>query len=138
MNIDTKTTLKNFALALNGREYLREVTKEEGELAKELGYVIVFGYSDDNTELRGAIDDEISTYEGGEIYIVKDGILEECECQCKYYQKAKAEAKMIKVLSTNGEYLWEYETKIPHECFTIFDGEDKFCKGIVFDLMQLN
>ena len=28
-------------------------------LAKELGFVVVFGYSDDNAELRGAIDDEI-------------------------------------------------------------------------------
>ena len=51
--------IKEFANKLNGRTYLNEITKEEEKIAKELGYVIVFGYSDDNTEFKGAIDDEI-------------------------------------------------------------------------------
>lgn len=51
-------TLKEFAKMLDGREYGGEITKEEEALAKELGFVVVFGYSDDNAELRGAIDDE--------------------------------------------------------------------------------
>lgn len=58
-------TLKEFAKILDGREYLHEITKEEEALAKELGFVVVFGYSDDNAELRGAIDDEIGCYDGG-------------------------------------------------------------------------
>ena len=43
-------TLKEFAKMLDGREYLHEITKEEEALAKELGFVVVFGYSDDNAE----------------------------------------------------------------------------------------
>ena len=58
-------TLKEFAKMLDGREYLHEITKEEEALAKEFGFVVVFGYSDDNAELRGAIDDEIGCYDGG-------------------------------------------------------------------------
>ena len=40
-------TIKEFAGMLNGREYGHEITKKEEALAKKLGYVVVFGASDD-------------------------------------------------------------------------------------------
>ena len=38
---------------------------EEERLAKENGLVVVFGYSDDNIELRGAINNEAGCFDGG-------------------------------------------------------------------------
>ena len=52
-------TIYEYAEALKWREMGNELTEEEEQKAKELGFVIVFAYSDDNSEFRGAIDDEV-------------------------------------------------------------------------------
>lgn len=110
-------TLKEFAKTLDGREYGHEITKEEEILAKELGFVVVFGYSDDNAELRGAIYDEIGCYDGGilkhddlpdEIYA--DWCPDDIDCA------------------------WAYGTSIPHETFYIYDNGELYCVGIVCDI----
>lgn len=129
--------IKEFAIVLTGREYGKEITKEEEKLAKELGFVVVFGYSDDNAEFRGAIDDEVGCYEGGEIYLDSNGIYEECECECKYSKLAKEKAKVIEAICGK-EYCWEYKTNIPHAEFEIFEDGEKYCKGIVFNIKELN
>ena len=49
--------IKEFADMLNGREYGIEITKQEEELADDLGFVVVFGYSDDNMEFRSVWHD---------------------------------------------------------------------------------
>ena len=110
-------TLKEFAKMLDGREYRHEITKEEETLAKELGFVVVFGYSDDNAELRGAIDDEIDCYDGGELYhvdlpstIYADWCPEDIDCS------------------------WAYGTSIPHEKFNIYEDGELYCVGIVCDI----
>jgi hypothetical protein len=110
-------TLKEFAQMLDGREYLNEITKEEEALAKELGFVVVFGYSDDNAELRGAIDDEIGCFDGGK--------LEHKDLPDVIYAKwCDAEIK----------YPWSYKTTIPHETFRIYEDGDYWCVGIVCDI----
>ena len=110
-------TLKEFAKMLDGREYRHEITKEEEALAKELGFVVVFGYSDDNAELRGAIDDEIDCFDGGELFhvdlpatIYADWCPEDIDCS------------------------WAYGTSIPHENFHIYDDGELYCVGIVCDI----
>jgi hypothetical protein len=62
-----------FANMLNGRYEGEEIEYTEECRAKNLGYVVVFGYSDDNIEFRGAINDEFERYGGGEVYLDKDG-----------------------------------------------------------------
>ena len=52
-------TLKEFAQKLNGREYnWPQFTKEDLAIAKENGFIIVSGASDDLMEIDGAINDE--------------------------------------------------------------------------------
>ena len=134
-------TIKDFAKLLNNREYGEEITDEEIKMAKELGFVVVFGASDDLVELRGVIDDEISCYDGGEIHIDKDceyGIFEECEYGCKYSQLAREKCKVIEVLWCEEENIsWTYKTDIPHETFNILEGNEVYCRGIVFDVKNL-
>lgn len=132
--------VKEFAKSLSGREYGNEITKGEEEYARELGLVIVFGYSDDNAEFRGAIYDEVGCCGGMDIFIDKSGIFEECDCNCRYSKTAKEKARAIKAIyggHYESEYTWEYKTDIPHATFDIYEGKDKFCKGIVFDIKEL-
>lgn len=130
-------TLKEFAESLNKREYGNEITKEEEMLAKELGYVVVFGYSDDNMEFRGAIWDEFGCFNSGTAFIDKDGLIEECECECKYYKRALKKCKTINAIWDDKGYSWWYDTNIPHETFEIMEDEEKYCLGIVFDIKSL-
>ncbi|MBU7006342.1 hypothetical protein [Phosphitispora fastidiosa] len=126
-----------FAKKLAGREMGHEITLEEEKLAKELGFVVVFGYSDDGIEFRGAIDDEAGCYLGKEIYLDKDGVFEDCNCECKYSKEAKKNTKVIEAVWCDGELAWSYKTDIPHAKFTIYEDDEPFCQGIVFDVKEL-
>lgn len=110
-------TLNEFAQMLDGREYLHEITKEEEALAKELGFVVVFGYSDDNAELRGAIDDELGCFDGGE--------LEHEDLPDKIYADWCPKEEKCS---------WAYRTSIPHKTFRIYDEGELYCVGIVCDI----
>ena len=105
-------TIYEFAAKLNGREYRKEITPAEEREAKELGFVVVFGYSDDNAELRGSIDDEIGCFNGGRVYERDDEFVDAVWC--------------------DGEFCWTYKTNIPHATFDIYEDGEKYCRGIVF------
>lgn len=133
-------TTKELAAMLSGREYGMEISREEEKEAKAAGLVVVYGYSDDNVELRGAIDEEVGAYDGTTIYITPEGLLEEpaCDsaedCTCPYFAAAKRTAKTIDAVYGRGGTPWAFETDIPHETFTIFEDGEAFCIGIVFSM----
>lgn len=136
-------TKEELAAEIDGNEYGSETTNCEAR-AKAAGLVVVFGYSDDNVELRGAIDDEVGAWNGTTLYFDKDGLLQnECnEDDCPYHEKAKKTAKTIKVIwhdngSESGGFAWTFETDIPHATFRITEDGDPFCKGIVFSIKDL-
>ena len=91
-------TIKDFAQMLNGRDYRKEITSKEERQAEDLGYVVVFGYSDDNVEFRGAIDDEVGCYGGDVIRLTDSGIFEPCECDCQHSKKAQEKCKTIEAV----------------------------------------
>ena len=66
-------TLKEFAENLNGTEYngYPIFSKEDIGIAKENGFVIVTGASDDLMEFEGAVEDEAGCFDGGKVYISK-------------------------------------------------------------------
>ena len=103
----------DFANKLNGRAYLDEMTKEEELLAKELGFVVLFGYSDDNAEFRGAYDDEVGCFGGGRVYQDGDLFIDACWC------------------SDGAD--WGYVTNIPRATFDIMQDGEVYCRGIVFE-----
>lgn len=109
-------TLKEFAALLDGRTYLHEITEEEEALARELGYVVVFGYSDDNAELRGAIDDEIGCYDGGVI-------------EHEYLQGTI----LAQWCPDDVDCSWYFSSTLPYENFYIYEGNDLYCVGAVID-----
>lgn len=133
-------TIEEFAKKLDRRSIGEEITQLEKIEADNLGYVVVFEYSDDNTEFEGRISEEVGSWEGTEMFLDSNGIFEECECECSHSVLAKEKCKIIEAKwdESEGEYAWTYETEIPHSTFDILDEEgNNFCRGIVFDIKSL-
>jgi len=137
-------TAKELAEMLSGREVGEEIVMGEERDIKDAGLVVVYGYSDDNVEFCGAINDEVGSYDGDTVYLTKNGILEgpACycaeDCECPYFVKEREKAKTIKaVWHDEGGPCWTFETDIPHETFTVTEDGEPWCIGIVFSITDL-
>lgn len=124
-----KYDAKYFAELLNEREMGEEISRGECALAKENGIVVVFGYSDDCMEMRGAVYEEMDCFDGGRFWIDREGNISEEELP---------NASIIDAIwcGPSGAS-WAYETEIPHETFEIFEDEELYCRGIVFALSDV-
>jgi hypothetical protein len=137
-------TKEQLAALLNGREYGDEITSAEEKQAQIDGLVIVFGASDDLCEFRGAIMDETGCGDGDLIRFNKAGFIPEWDQLDKedkdeviaWLANDKTAASIIAKWDRDG-YSWQYETAIPHASFEIVEGDEKYCKGIVFSLSDL-
>lgn len=132
---------EELAKMLDGSEYPLRIDKNFEEEIKYYGFVVVFGASDDLMEFRGEINDELDAYEGQTAFLTSNGLLVN-ECaegdSCPYFQEKKKAATAIKALWCKEDNLsWTYETEIPHDTFIIKEGEDSYCRGIVFNLTDV-
>lgn len=132
-------TREELAAKLNGREYGSEIGKTEEKLAKEAGLVVVFGYSDDNVEFRGAFDDEIGAWNGTTVLITKAGPIPEHDCDCEYcgYKTLIATAASVEAVWNDNGIPWEMKTALPHSVFEIVEDGEPFCRGIVIDVKDI-
>jgi hypothetical protein len=136
----SKLTKESLAARLNGRQMGHEILDSECAEAARAGLVVVFGYSDDNAEFRGAINDEVGCYDGGTLLIIRDSVHQfdadharSCECPyCGYAEAVKSAARIEAIWGKDG-YSWTYRTEIPHATFDIMEDGEKFCRGIVFE-----
>ncbi len=126
--------IKEAATLLNGREYTKEITRDEEAAFKAAGLVALFGASDDLAEFRGAWRDEVGAYEGCIIYVNESGPLtSECDEEtCPYFERLKINARQIEAVWAEDGFAWLYVTEIPHEKFVIMEDGDTYCRGIVF------
>jgi hypothetical protein len=133
--------IKKFAYILTGREYPFDLSREEKLTAKEEGFVVVYGASDDLMEFDGAEYDEFGCYGGGTAYVDKDGLIDNGCGKYDEYEtmKRKETAKTIEAIwcpkGINAN--WIYKTEIPHETFKIMVDDDLYCIGLVFDLKEV-
>lgn len=127
-------TAKEAAALLDGREYRKEITRDEEAVLKSAGLVAAFGASDDLMEFRGAWRDEAGTYGGNTVYVNSAGMLySECDDECcPYFERAKLNARKIEAVWDEDGFSWLYVTDIPHETFVIMDDGETYCRGIVF------
>lgn len=130
---------KELADRLDGREIGEEIAQFESKIAKERGLVVVYGASDDLAEFAGAIDDEFGCYNGGTIFLDKSGIFNiECEnSDCPLLNRHLSQCKTINAVWGEEGYSWTYKTDIPHETFEILEDGEKYCRGIVFEMSEL-
>lgn len=135
---------QELAARLNGREYRREITREEEAMAKAAGLVVVFGASDDLVEFRGAINDEADAYNGTTAYVDAKGLLpdrnqvdDDDEALRDYFARQPNTLPIKAVWDEYGSYSWTFETSIPHETFEVVEDGELYCRGIVFALADV-
>lgn len=136
-------TKEDLAARLSGSQYRKEMTAAEECEAAASDLLVVFGASDDLVEFRGAIHDEAGAYDGGTVRIKNGAIFEPPE---HYEQKILAKYGVLKQVVSGGftidaiwdedGWTWQYRTAAPHATFEIFDGEEKYCRGIVIDMKE--
>ena len=133
---------EELAAKLNGNQYHLEISHELAKDAKSFGLVVVFGASDDLIEFRGAINDELGCYGGGIAKVDKEGLLpdrdsiDDDDVLENFFSRRKT-AKEIEAVWDRDGYSWIYETDIPHATFEIVEGAEKYCRGLVFALSDL-
>ena len=144
-----RITKEQLAGMLNNVEVGNEDNRKIWDLAYKNGLVICFGYSDDNLELRGAIDDEIGAYDGGEAYLYFDKNNEPCAISNsdeRYEDLAQALLRLglefnilkHKVIAEwcpkDLETSWRITATVPYASFNVYEDGDLFCVGCVIDV----
>jgi hypothetical protein len=137
-------TRDELAALLNNREHGSEIEKSEETMAMEAGLVVVFGYSDDNVELRGAISEELGGYGGTTFAITREGLpTNRCrDDDCPYFAEITKKGVAITavwrdVWHNRADPNWTFDTDIQHSTFMIMEGGEPFCRGIVFALADV-
>ena len=135
-------TIFEFAAMLDGREYGSEMTRNEERLAEQLGFLVVFGASDDNTEFRGVISDEISAYGGATHHLTEHGVYYRHEDEKWLIENGWQKPPVLLAIralwcpdSFDGS--WLITTDAPHATFDVMEDGKLFCRGIVVDLRNL-
>lgn len=138
-------TKEQLAAQITGREAGNELTYEEEQAAKQAGLFVIFGYSDDCTEIRGACNDELSCFDGGEFcmnrygpILVPDDLERETLARFKVLDLVLKGGREIKALWEDGNgWTWSYATDIPHVTFEVFEDGEQYCRGIIIDSKDL-
>ena len=140
-------TKEELAAKLSGIDYpaRQGIPGEFIRAAQQAGLVILYGASDDLMEFEGARREEIGCWDGGFAYVDQAGVLPDPDCiddedsqVASDYHQRKPHAKPIEALWCKEDgYSWTYKTEIPHATFEVVDGDEPYCRGIVFDLADL-
>ena len=132
-----------FASRLDGIEYLEEREKMWEEAALK-GYVIIFGYSDDGMEMRGAVDDEAGCWNGQTFFLAEDGSITGEQTAnrldavwCGTIEGRKAIGAEDGTEDGSATIPWTYIAGFPHARFMMYENGEPYCRGIVFSLEVL-
>lgn len=136
---------KTLATMLTGREYRREITREEEVQAKAAGLVVAFGASDGLLELRGAIHDEAGSYGGGMVRVDRAGLIplfedidrDDKEELRRYFKRENSGIVISAAWASEPCYSWIISADVPHETFEIVEDGEPYCRGVVFALADV-
>lgn len=131
--------MKEFAQQLNGREYdFQMFSGQEIQMAKENGWVIVTGASDDLMEFEGAMYDEGGCFDGGKVFFSKEAVWNGEDDKSAFPNCIEAIWFGKEILDKNGNVIpWTYKTDIPHETFMVYEDGNPYCLGLVFSMQDL-
>jgi len=114
--------IKEFAKKIDGFEYPAHQLDKISDEAKENGFLIIYGMSDDLVEMRGLFIDEIDAYNGIKTKVGTSGVA----VNAIWSPKDKPNTS------------WDIQVDCPHEKFTIVDDGDVYCIGAVVHKSSLN
>lgn len=147
------STIAEVAMLLDGQKDNRPGDEEVKALLKSLGFVVVYGLSDDLIEIAGVSYVEIDAYQGrfreGErqdLRFTAEGLVDDhtppYDEETGDYADlpatpAPAGAAIVDVRFCKDGLTWVFETGAPHASFTTTLHGTPFCRGIVLDLANL-
>ena len=155
LNTHENITLKEFAAMLHGRDRTPNLSENEILLAKQKGFVVVYGESDDRVEFEGAIREEAHTnpLADSDMIVLPDIGKLLTEDTAEYDKYAEEDKNVIDVFYCKEDGpRWQFEANIPCETFLTYDDEygnkhneefdEEFCiepfaKCVVFKLSDL-
>jgi hypothetical protein len=137
-------TKEELAALLSGREYGSEMTDEEEARAKASGLMVIFGASDDLTELRGAVSDEVGAFSGATHHVDAKGFIPDWdsvdhddEDECRAYFAREGKGAEVRAKWSQDGFSWVIETDLPHATFDIMEDDETYCRGVVFAVADL-
>lgn len=143
-------TKEELAARLNGSEYPMRIDTNFGAAIRDAHLGVVCGRSDDNVQFFGAIEDEVDAYQGVTVLFDQSGLIfneppnadlskENGRKAMRYWLDRMERGCEIKALWCDdaSDYAWSFETDIPHAAFDVMDEGDRFCRAIVFSLLDL-
>ena len=127
---------------LTGREYGKEMLKEEVMQAKAAGLIVIFGASDDLMEFRGFVDDErgaptIALLDAKGLLPFREDIQHDDDALKDYFARAPQVRAVDALWNKEDGYSWTYRTEVPHATFEIVEDGEPYCRGIVIDVADL-
>lgn len=134
-------TKEEIANMLNGIEYCADYS-DIAKQAKDNGFIIVSGASDDLVEFDGAIRDEGGSFDGGDVYFDRKGVAQDGEKLANKITAVwcgkvgnKPAGDLEEFQAENGKVIaWAYKTDIPHATFMMYEDGEPYCRGIVFSI----
>jgi hypothetical protein len=148
------STIAEVAMLLDGQEDRRAADKDVDTLLKSLGFVVVFGLSDDLIEIRGVSDVEIDGWQGQfrvgdrqDLRFTPEGLVDD---HTALFDEEKGDfvdmpeappppgAAIVDVRFGKDDLFWVFETEAPHATFVTTLHGNPFCRGIVLDLANLS
>ena len=143
---------EQLAELLNGRQYKKEITKEEEDLAKKNGLLICFKSTYQGGRFRGVIKSDIHSLHDpteSEFYIYQNrskkigfSIVGGHDFKDKSRLSKRPNISIVAINKTNRittykdvfyEFEWHYITDMPHSTFEIMKDGLLFCRGIIIE-----
>lgn len=125
-------TLEACATQLNSMAYRDEIPDALQKAMEDAGMVVVMGYSDDLMVMHGIVTEEFPATP--HVILSDRSIREEAEGE---YDLRQVVGRITPVFGERPEADWVFETDISSEEFDVLEGDQVFCRGLVFDLGAL-
>ena len=137
-------TKEELAATLDGVEYPAPELGTMEPSARQAGLVIAIGESDDILSFMGALYEECEANDGVTVPCGSDGLLvNHCDegVRCPYYAAIEKEAphwvRAEWCPEDDPGTSWRITASVPVASFSIMEGSDVFCRGIVFEMAAL-
>ena len=128
-------TIKDFANMIDNTDYNlgRPFSSMITSMAKELGYILIYGASDDLIEAEGAVRSEDSSCRE-RVYLSPDGF------KCKPTKGVPSiKPDFGSGIKQDGKDVgWTFKTKLPYETFRLIDDYGIQSIGIIVDIKDLS
>lgn len=129
---------EEFAAMISGRQISQLLNASEIRAAKSAGLFIIYGDSDDVISVRGLQNND---FDVDDHWVSGNGIVDITEEQAEtlkefgfYDQFLEGAVRLECYFDEPGqEFSWEFKVDMQHSTFEIYEGEERFCLGIVLD-----